>query len=391
MKKKIIFVTQALWIGGIETALVNLLNHLNYEKYDITCLITENYQEMAECITSQCRLLVVDRQQMISFSEPYQYNRLFTLMEEPQRASKLRHFAWKAIRFFCRGPENWLYSRYIKKQLQTEHFDTAIIYSDRVAEIAARSINADRFLMFYHNADLGKAYHDVYGYHFSEKIIVVSERQCNRLKQIRPRFASKMIAIQNYVDVDTTLKKAMAPVDEPLFQENGFHIVSCGRLAPQKGFDIAIEACADIVEQGFPNVYWYVLGVGAEKKELEERIREYRMEDHFHLIGSRSNPFPYMKAADLYVQPSRSEGYSLSILEARVLACPIVATYAAAEEQLTDGVTGTLCNTSVEAISAAIIRHLQDPDISKRYRMALTSYSFEKTNEEILGKIEALL
>ena len=70
MKKKIIFISQALWLGGIETALVNLLNHLDYEKYDITCLITEDYQDMAERITPRCRLLVADRQHTVSFAEP---------------------------------------------------------------------------------------------------------------------------------------------------------------------------------------------------------------------------------------------------------------------------------------------------------------------------------
>ena len=72
----------------------------------------------------------------------------------------------------------------------------------------------------------------------------------------------------------------------------------------------------------------------------------------------KNNPFPYMKAADLYVQPSRSEGYSLSILEARVLACPIVATYPAAGEQLEDGITGTLCAVNPGDITEAILKHL---------------------------------
>lgn len=391
MKKKIIFVAQALWLGGIETALVNLLNHLDYEKYDITCLITEDYQDMAERITSKCRLLVADRRYTVSFEEPYRYNRLFTFMEEPQNASKTRRMIWKLFCACCRAPEMRLYSKYIKRQLQNEHFDTAVIYSDRMAEITVRAINADRFLMFYHNADLGKAYHDVYGYRASEKIIAVSESQCKKLKQLRPQFASKIIAIQNYIDVETTRRKAMELADGPLFPEDGIHLVSCGRLAHQKGFDIAIEACAKIVDAGYQNLHWYILGVGAQKQELEQLIHQYNLENHFHLIGAKSNPFPYMAAADLYVQPSRTEGYSLSILEARVLSCPTVATYAAACEQMEDGVTGTLCNATAEEISAGIIRHLRNPEVSEKYRAALTEFSFEQVNKDILNKIEKLL
>ena len=391
MKKKVIFITQALWIGGIETALVNLLNHLDYEKYDVTCLIIEDYQDMANQITEKCHLVIADRQHVVTFSDAYKYKGLFNLMEEPQRASTFRKLIWKAIKILFRAIEMRLYAQYIKQHFVNEYFDTAVIYSDRIAEITVRSINAKRFLMFYHNADLGRAYHDIYGYRKAEKIIAVSESQCNKLKKVRPQFASKMIAIPNYIDVDSTRAKAKLLPEEPLFKEEGIHLISCGRLAYQKGFDIAIKSCAQIVNSGFDNLHWYILGTGPKKKELEDSIQENKMAEHFHLLGSKKNPFPYMKAADLYVQPSRSEGYSLSILEARVLACPTVATFAAAGEQMTDGVTATLCQADVESLAAAIIKHLKNPEISKQYRKELSTFSFDKVNVDIINRIEALL
>ena len=251
MKKKVIFITQALWLGGIETALVNLINHLNYDKYDVTCLITEDYQDMAEQIIPKCHLVIADRQHAVSFPDKYQYKWLFNLMEEPQYASELRRFVWKMTRFFCRGIEARLYAAYIRKHFKDEHFHTAVIYSDRTAELAVRSISADRFLMFYHNAELGRAYHDSYGYRVSEKIIAVSENQCAKLKKVCPEFASKMIAIPNYVDVETTRKKAAESIETFTFPDEGIHLVSCGRLAYQKGFDIAVKVCAELVASGF--------------------------------------------------------------------------------------------------------------------------------------------
>ena len=80
MKKKIIFVSQALWIGGIETALVNLINKLDYNKYDVTCLITQNYLDMAERLTKNCRLIVADRTSLVTFTKPYKYINLFVNM-----------------------------------------------------------------------------------------------------------------------------------------------------------------------------------------------------------------------------------------------------------------------------------------------------------------------
>lgn len=90
MKKKLIFITEALWIGGIETALVNLLNRLDYDRYDVTCLILRDCQEMAYRITPQSRLIVSDRQHAVTFREGYRYKRMYNLMEEPQHASNLR-------------------------------------------------------------------------------------------------------------------------------------------------------------------------------------------------------------------------------------------------------------------------------------------------------------
>lgn len=391
MKKKIVFVAQALWLGGIETALVNLLNHLDYNKFDITCLITEDYQNMADRITSKCKLVIVDRGHTVSFEQPYRFYRLYTLMEKPQNATILREFIWRGICACFKSLEMKLYAAYIKSNLKSEHYDTAVIYSDRMAEITVRAIHADKFLMFYHNAELGKAYHDYYGYRYSEKIIAVSEAQCEKLKQLRSKYASKIIAIQNYIDVETTRRKANELPDEELFPDDGIHIVSCGRLAYQKGFDIAIEACAKVVHSGYQNLHWYIFGVGDLKNELEKKVHEYSMEQHFHLMGTRENPFPYMKCADLYVQPSRSEGYSLSILEARVLACPTVATYAAGGEQLINGVTGTLCDSTAESIADGILKHLEEPVYSKLYKANLLKFSFDKFNYDILSKIEELL
>lgn len=391
MKKKVIFVTQALWIGGIETALVNLLNHLDPEKYDLTCLITEDYQQMAKDITVPCRLLVADRHHTVSFQDPYPFVRLYDLTEKPQTNSKFRLFIWKVLCLLLRSAEMKLYGRYLKKQLQGEHFDTAVIYSDRVAELAVRAVNADKYQMFYHNGGIGRAYHDHYGYRACEKIVAVSHTQCEKLKKLRPRYAKKMIVIPNYIDVEAIHTKAVQKTDTLIFTEDGIHLVSCGRLALEKGFDIAIKACAQLVAKGYSNLHWHILGAGPDKAYLEQLAKQHGVSEHFHLLGAKANPFPYMQAADLYVQPSRFEGYSLSILEARVLACPTVATYAAAEEQLTDGITGTLCDTSADALVLAIEKHLQNPQLSLQYRQALSAYSFDNANREILDRIEALL
>lgn len=391
MKKRIIFVSQALWLGGIETALVNLLNHLDYEKYDITCLITEDFQNMADRITDQCRLIVSDRHHRVSFSEAYKYKKIYDLMEKPRTNSRLRLLIWKVLCLLLKSIEMKLYSRYIRHQLDDEKFDTAVIYSDRVAEITTSAIDANRYLMFYHNADIEKAYHDECGYRKSEKIIAVSETQCEKLKKARKKYKDKIIAINNYIDTGSTRAKALEAVDYKVFEQEGYHIVSCGRLAHQKGFDIAIDACSQLVKEGCVDLHWYILGNGPLRDELLEKAKLCGVSKHIHFLGAKDNPFIYMTKADLYVQPSRTEGYSLSILEARVLACPMVATHAAAGEQLHHGEDCTLCDTDAVSIASAIRLHIDDPGLSSRYSQVLKNYDFDEVNHKIISQIEELL
>ena len=119
-KKKIIFISQALWIGGIETALVNLINKLDYNKYDVTCLITQNYLDMAERLNKNCRLIVADRHTLVTFTKPYKCKMLYSVLEEPQGATRFRRLIWRVLNILFKALENHLYSSYIKEQLQGE-------------------------------------------------------------------------------------------------------------------------------------------------------------------------------------------------------------------------------------------------------------------------------
>ena len=150
MKKKIIFVTKALWIGGIETALVNLLNNFNYKKYDVTLLVFKAELDMLRQIHPKCRVLIADRDEMVSFKEMYRYSKLYHLTEEPKNPSRLHKMMMWAVPAI-RWAENRLYIRYIRKLMQREMFDTAVIYSDVAGETAVRAIKAEKYLMFYHH------------------------------------------------------------------------------------------------------------------------------------------------------------------------------------------------------------------------------------------------
>ena len=390
MKKNIIFVSTALWIGGIESALVNLLNRMDYNKYNVTCLILYNYTDMAHRIPKECRLLIADRNKTVSFKEPYKYSDLFHLMEKPQNASAFRVFVWKVLCLLFKGLEARLYSKYIKEQLKGENFDTAVIYSDVVAETAVRSISAKKFLMFYHHGAMRRVYHDTVGYKKSENIITVSESQAEMLKNFVPKYKEKIITINNIVDVeDILLRSKETPLTQ--YPENTFNIVSCGRLSKEKGMDLAVSACKELLDKGYSDIQWWIVGGGPAKNELSEQIKSLGVEKNVHLLGMQANPYPYIANADLSVQPSRFEGHSVAIMESKILGKPIVATRSAAKEQIQDGVNGALCDTEAKSIAEAITKVLTDKELLKKITDASKSEDFESRNKDILNKLYNIL
>lgn len=391
MKKKLIFITEALWIGGIETALVNLLNRLDYNRFDVTCLVLRDSLDVADRITPQCRLIVSDRQHKVTFPKGYGCKRLYNIMEEPQNAAKFRRFIWFALRVVFRAAEAKCYASYVKKQLKGEHFDTAVIYSDRAAETAVRAVSADRFLMFYHHGAMRREYHDAYGYKKADKVIAVSPALAEKLRAYRSKYADKIISVNNIIDIDGVREKGL-DIPTVKFSADCFNIVSCGRLSHAKGMDIAVDACAKLVADGFTGFHWYIVGGGPEESALREQIMRLGLEDCVSLLGMQSNPYPYIRCADLYVQPSRFEAFGLTIREAQVLAVPVLSTRTdGSAELISDGETGLLCESDADSIATAIIRLYNAPKLRESIQAELQNHDFERDNSAILKQLYSLL
>lgn len=391
MKKKLIFITEALWIGGIETALVNLLNRLDYNRFDVTCLVLRDSLDVADRITPQCRLIVSDRQHKVTFPKGYGCKRLYNIMEEPQNAAKFRRLIWYALRVVFRAAEAKCYASYVKKQLKGEHFDTAVIYSDRAAETAVRAVSADRFLMFYHHGAMRREYHDSYGYRKADKVIAVSPALAEKLRAYRSKYADKIISVNNIIDIDGVREKGL-DIPTVKFSADCFNIVSCGRLSHAKGMDIAVDACAKLVADGFTGFHWYIVGGGPEESALREQIMRLGLEDCVSLLGMQSNPYPYIRCADLYVQPSRFEAFGLTIREAQVLTVPVLSTRTdGSAELISDGETGLLCESDADSIAAAIIRLYNAPKLRESIQAELQNHDFERDNSAILKQLYSLL
>lgn len=390
MKKKIIFVTKALWIGGIETALVNLLKQFDYDKYDVTLLVLKAELDMLDQIHPKCRTLIADREKTVTFSERYRYSRLFHLTEKPERPSgfhKMMMWTVPAIRWI----ENRLYIRYIRKLMRKEEFDTAVIYSDVAGETAVRAIKAKKYLMFYHHGAMRHVYHDKIAYRKCDKIIAVSENLAEALRKFNPKCSNKITAIHNLTDIEGIRKKGQGSVPDH-FDSRKFNIVSVGRVSHEKGMDLAARVCASLIADGYDNVRWWIVGDGPDMKEVRTEIEKLHMEAYVITVGMKTNPYPYIQYADLYVQPSRFEGYPMTILEALILGKVVVSTNnPGAAEIISDGENGILCRSDEEQLARNIEMLIRKPQEVDNLEKAVQKIDFNKQNQNYIFQFEKML
>lgn len=390
MKKKIIFVTKALWIGGIETALVNLLKYFDYDKYDVTLLVLKAELDMLDQIPPKCRVMIADREKTVAFQKKYGYSRLFHLTEETDSPSRLHRIMMWTIPMI-RWAENRLYIRYIRKQMQREQFDTAVIYSDVAGETAVRAIKADKYLMFYHHGAMRHVYHDKIAYKKCNKIIAVSAHQAEALRNFVPRYADKIVAANNLADVNGIRVKSQETIPEK-FEKGYFNIVTCGRISKEKGMDLAVEACNRLIANGYKKIRWWIIGGGPAYSDVKKMVQKLKLESYVYMPGMKENPYPYIANADLYVQPSRFEGYPMSILEAVILKKIVISTdNKGAEEMLKNLKCGILCKIDSTDLAEKISSIISDLQYYDEKKQEMEEIDLMQKNREILKQMETLL
>src|SRR5690606_798376 len=140
----------------------------------------------------------------------------------------------------------------------------------------------------------------------------------------QPKYAHKTMVVYDILAEEVIKKMATESLNFDIHFK-GLKILTIGRLATQKGYEIAIEA-AYCLKKSNINFKWYAIGEGPLKDELIREIKKKELEESFILLGTFINPYPYIRQCDIYCQPSRFEGYGLAIAEARILSKPIVAT-----------------------------------------------------------------
>ncbi len=377
--KKILFVMLSLYNGGAEKSLVNLLNELPKDKYDIDLLLYRKEGMFLQQVPNNVKVI----------DTPNAVKRLYGPVRNAGKYIPVKLFGTILSKLnrkeeHIQNAERWnrFYSPCIPK-LATK-YDVAIAYiSGEILFYVDEKVDAKKKLVWIHNDYRTAKHPKEYDYpHLKnmDRIISISDHCVDILIEEFPEFRDKIWMIENITSSVFTRMRAeeFYPLE---YQKDMPAILSIGRLTEQKGFDIAIDAARLLKEKGV-RFQWYVIGNGDLEVALKRQIAENNVDDCFVLLGARKNPYPYIKHCTVFAQTSRYEGKSVVLDEAKIIGAPIIVTnYPTVKDQIEDGKEGIIVPMNPEGIAAGIERMLMDTSLRQNIHTYLSEHEYGNQKE----------
>lgn len=367
--KKIFIFSHALELGGAERSLLGLLEAIDKNEYHVDLFLMRHEGELLSLIPDGVNLLpevpaytVLARpmadtlkeghllltgarlrgklaathyakkhghqESMVALEYSHKYTRKFMLAIQPNTEYDL------AISFLT--PHYFVAEKIrAKKKVAWIHTDYAHIDVDVPSELAMWS---------------------KYDY-----IVSISDSVTGSFLKVFPSLASKIVLIENILSKNLVCKDAIGDISPEIPTDGIIRLLSIGRFSHAKNFDNVPNICKRLIDTGL-NIKWYLIGYGGDEALIRRKITEFHMENHVIILGKKDNPYPYIAACDLYVQPSRYEGKCVAVREAQMLCKPVVITnYATSASQLKDGVDGIIVPMDNEGCANGIADLLRNP------------------------------
>ncbi|MFD0682129.1 MULTISPECIES: glycosyltransferase [unclassified Paenibacillus] len=396
MKKNLLFIMPNLTSGGGEKSLVTLLSKIDYTLYNVDLFLLYHSGLFLEFIPKEVRLIPISENFQL-FTLP-----LFQAVKKLLLKGKVS-LAYNRLMFSLRHRNisnvsqreqyNW---KYLAKSLtkNEKKYDVAIGFLEKTASYyCVDKVDAAKKIGWVHidydQLGMDPQFDHKYFDHM-DSIVTVSEECAQILKKRFPDQENKVKVIYNIVS--PTMIYQMANQDNnDVFnrKDDEFNILSIGRLHYQKAFEIAVEACRKLIDRGY-KIKWNIIGDGEEREKLTQLIEQNQLENHFKLLGLKTNPYPYLKQTDIYAQTSRFEGKSIAIDEAKILHKPIIVTnFNTAKDQINDGTDGLIVDMNADAMAAGIEKLINDTSL--RSKLSLNLASLKLGTEEEIHKFYNLL
>jgi glycosyltransferase involved in cell wall biosynthesis len=389
-KKKILIVSYGMEIGGIERSLIGLLDAFDYTKYDVDLFLFAHEGEFKHLLNQNVNLL--PEIEMMSY-----------IKKPIIEVFKDQHFKLGIIRLYAKLKASiiqkifkkpgslmsrvWRISNHYFPDINKK-YDLALGFQIPFDYIL-NHVKASRTIGWVHtdysNVEIDVEY-ELKNWKQLDYIAAVSSECKNTFNTIFPSLIEKTIVIENILDPQFVMEQANAlNVLNEMPVDGSVRLCSVGRFCEAKAFDEAIIACKKMIDLNY-DLKWYIIGYGPDEELLRRMVADNQLENHFILLGKKENPYPYMKACDIYVQPSRYEGKAVTVREAQIIGKPVMITnFPSASSQLENNIDGYICKMGVDGVVDGLKYLLENPNICE-----LLMRNTKKKNHGNVNEIEKI-
>jgi len=390
LKPRVLIISADLEIGGIERSLLGLLDIFDYDRYEVDLMLYRHQGQFLKLLPNGPRLLP-QVPEYSTFQRPIaqiyreghyrialaRLRAKFSSQLDGQRKG-IAEAGYLAVQ------RSWRYALPYLPMISGQ-YDLAVSFigphytvTERVsAKIKLGWIHTD-YRVIPNDGRCEAAMWEKLNY-----IVAVSNECRESFLERFPQFLNKTIVIENILSSDFVRRQAdefdggrEMPLEAGLTR-----ILTVGRFCHQKAFDVAVLACRKLIDSGC-NIRWYAIGYGPDETMIKRLINENKLEDRFIILGKKTNPYPYMRNCDLYVQPSRYEGKAVTVREAQMLGKPVLITrFPTASSQVEEGVDGHICELGVDGVVTGVRRLVDDREYCKSIGKSAASRDYDNKNE----------
>lgn len=365
MKKRIFFLIHSMNVGGVEKALLGLLSIIPLDQYEVHLGLIHKKGGFLPFLPKEVKIQEIKTYQnywRLINDPPLEYIKEF--LRKGQLKDAFVHLLLY-IQFKRTGNRYWFYKYILRHEpVMNENYDLAVSFagpSQMMDYYICEKVKAKKKCGWIHfdvskfgidkgmTAQLYKKYN---------KIFIVSETGKEIFDRMFPQFKDKTKVFHNVVSPEQVVSMAN---NGPTFEDGyeGKRILTVGRISEEKGQRVAIETLKILLSKGY-QLKWYFVGDGKDKPYCEQLAKEYGISDHVVFLGTQTNPYGYMRDCDIYMQPSRHEGYCITLAEALCFGNPIVATdFTGAHEQLINRDNSIVTGMSAEEMAHALSKAFQ--------------------------------
>lgn len=374
-RKKILFLIGSLDSGGVSKSMVSLLNTIDRQKYEVSLWVGSPSGIFYDLLPQDIRLLSDERISLLLKGT----SGLLSLLKQGYFFLFLGNLFRLFLACFNKGYAGWILSKLMPVIVNIE-YDMIVDYNGQhQLYYMVDKLKGKKKVTFFHS-DYSKwpYYYQVDKKYYSRVsyIYSISDVCVDSLKKYFPSQINKIGLIENISSPILINKLSELPIDD---FEGNIKLLTLGHICKSKGLDLAIKSAAILKRKGLC-FKWFFLG--KEIENFHDLIEKLDLTNEIIYLGMRSNPYPYLKQADLYIHPSRFEGKSIALDEAKILCKPIVVThFSTVCDQFEDRVNASICEMTPESLSNAIIELLVNEKLRIKYQTYLSDHLVDNSNE----------